>query len=87
MLEDNSISYPLLSFLDTYYGYNQIPMYEPDRIKTTFMTEKANYHYNFMPFGLNNVGTTYQRMMNKIFQEEIGKILKVCMDDMIMKFI
>lgn len=47
-------------------------MFGPDRINTTFMTEHANYQYNVMPFRLKNVGAIYQRIMNKIFQEEIG---------------
>lgn len=61
-------------------------MFGPDRVKKTFMTELANYQYNFMPFELKNDGTTYQRMMNNIFQEEIRKTPKVYMDDMIVIF-
>lgn len=38
--------------MDEYFGYNQIPMYEPGREKVSFMTEKDNYQYNIMPFGL-----------------------------------
>lgn len=29
--------------MDGKYDYNHIPIYEPDRVKTTFMTEQANY--------------------------------------------
>src|SRR3954465_9347462 len=50
-----------------------------DKQCTTFMTESGNYYYNVMPFGLKNVGATYQRMMNKVFQAE------VYMEDMIVK--
>lgn len=39
-----------------------------------------------MSFGLNNYGETYQRIMNKIFEEEICKILEIYLDDMIVKF-
>jgi hypothetical protein len=84
-LVDDSAGYKLLSFLDAYSGYNQIPMSVKDRDKTAFMTEGANYRYNVMPFGLKNAGATYQRMMNKVFKEEIGKMLEVYMDDMIVK--
>lgn len=49
------------------------------------MTEHANYLYNIMPFGLKNAGDTYQRMMIKIFQEEIWETLEVFVDDMIVK--
>lgn len=66
-LVDKSSKYKLLSFMDTYFGYNQIPMSSPDRMRMTFMTEKTNYQYNVLPFGLNNEGTTYQRMINKVF--------------------
>lgn len=41
-LVDNSVMYQLLSFMDAYYGYNQIHMSRIDRIKTTFMNELAN---------------------------------------------
>lgn len=69
----NSFIYKLLSFIDVYSNYNQIPMFEADRDKTPFVTDRANYQYNVMPFGHNNVVATYQNMMNKIFKEEIGK--------------
>lgn len=69
--------------MDSYMGYNQIPMYKPNREKTAFMTEQANYQYNMMPFSLKNVGETNQRMMNKVFKEEIGETLEVYMDNMI----
>lgn len=59
--------------MNMYSNYNQIPMYELDRRKTTFMIEQMNYKYNMMPFGLKNVGATYIRTMNKVFKEEIGK--------------
>ncbi|GAU47137.1 hypothetical protein TSUD_379150, partial [Trifolium subterraneum] len=84
-LVDNSSGFKLLSFLDAYSGYNQIPMAVADRTKTAFMTESGNYYYNLMPFGLKNVGATYQRMMNKVFRGEIGDMLEVYMDDMIVK--
>ncbi|CAJ2653881.1 unnamed protein product [Trifolium pratense] len=84
-LVDNSSGFKLLSFMDAYSGYNQIPMAVADREKTAFMTESGNYYYNVMPFGLKNAGATYQRMMNKVFQGQIGDMLEVYMDDMIVK--
>ena len=38
-----------------------------------------------MPFGLKNVGTTYQRLMNKIFAQQIGRNVQVYVDDMLVK--
>ena len=38
-----------------------------------------------MPFGLKNVGTTYQRLMNKMFAQQIGKNVQVYIDDMLVK--
>ncbi|GAU16452.1 hypothetical protein TSUD_118010 [Trifolium subterraneum] len=84
-LVDNSSGFKLLSFMDAYSGYNQIKMAEIDKKKTAFMTETGNYYYNVMPFGLKNAGATYQRMMNKVFDNEIGDMLEVYMDDMIVK--
>jgi len=85
-LVDNSSSYKLLSFMDAYSSYNQIPMAEEDKQKTAFMTESRNYYFNVMPFGLRNTGATYQRMMNKVYDKKLlGDILEVYMDDMIVK--
>ena len=49
------------------------------------MTDKANYCYNVMPFGLKNAGATYQRMMNLVFEDQIGRNIEVYIDDMIVK--
>ena len=38
-----------------------------------------------MPFGLKNVGATYQRLVNMMFKEQIGKIMEVYVDDMLVK--
>ena len=38
-----------------------------------------------MPFGLKNVGATYQRLVNKMFNKQIGRNMEVYMDDMLVK--
>ena len=38
-----------------------------------------------MPFGLKNVGATYQRLMNKMFAHQLGRNVQVYVDDMLVK--
>ena len=38
-----------------------------------------------MPFGLKNAGSTYQRMMTRIFEPQLGKIIEVYIDDIVVK--
>ena len=57
----------VLSFLDAYLGYNQIPIAPSNMIKTAFITEDANYLHKVIPFGLKNASVTYQRLMDKVF--------------------
>ena len=45
----------------------------------------GNYHYKVMPFGLKNVGSTYQRMMTRMFEPQLGKNIKVYIDDIVVK--
>ena len=38
-----------------------------------------------MPFGLKNAGATHQRLVNKMFSEQIGRNMEVYVDDMLVK--
>ena len=71
--------------MDVYLGYNQIPMHVPDQEHTFFITDRGLYCYKIMPFGLKNVGATYQRLVNMMFKEQIGKTIEVYVDDMLVK--
>ena len=43
------------------------------------------YCYKVTPFSLMNVGATYQRLVNMMFRDQIGKIMEVYVDDMLVK--
>jgi hypothetical protein len=64
---DSTAGCELLSFIDAYSGFHQIPLYQPDQIKSSFITSYRAYCYCAMPFGLRNAGATYQRCMQKMF--------------------
>ena len=53
--------------------------------KTTFITPHGQYCYKVMPFGLKNVGATYQRLVSKMFRPLLGKTIEVYIDDMLVK--
>ena len=53
--------------MDALLGYSQIKMVEADQEKTSFITNQGLFYYKVMSFGLKNAGTTYQRLMNKMF--------------------
>ena len=84
-LVDATVGHPRMSFLDAFQGYHQIPLALDDQEKTTFVTPVGNYHYKVMPFGLKNAGSTYQRMMTKMFKSQLGKNVEVYIDDMVVR--
>ncbi|XP_071924818.1 uncharacterized protein [Coffea arabica] len=84
-LVDSTVGFDVLCFLDAFKGYHQIEMAEEDRNKTSFIAEEGTYCYRTMPFGLKNAGATYQRLVNKLFQNQIGRSMEVYVDDMIVK--
>jgi hypothetical protein len=43
------------------------------------------YCYVTMPFGLRNAGATYQRCMNHVFGEHIGRTVEAYVDDIVAK--
>ena len=72
-LVNATVGHPWMSFLNAFQGYHQIPLAIDDQEKTVFVTHVGNYHYKVMPFGLKNAGSTYQRMMTKMFEPQLGK--------------
>ena len=56
-----------------------------DQEKASFVTPIGNYHYKVMPFGLKNARSTYQRMMTKMFEAQMGKNIVVYIDDIVVK--
>ena len=56
-----------------------------DQEKTSFVTMQGTYCYQVMPFGLKNEGATYQRLVNWMFQKQIGTTMEVYIDDMLIK--
>ena len=49
------------------------------------MTPTRNYHYKVMPFGLKKAGSTYQRMMTRMFELQLGKNIEIYVDDIVVK--
>ena len=75
----------MLSFMDEFLGYNKILLSEEDQDKTSFTTPWGTYYYVVMPFGLKNVGATYQHTMMAIFHDMIHINMKVFVDDILVK--
>ncbi|GJU46471.1 reverse transcriptase domain-containing protein [Tanacetum coccineum] len=77
--------YPFKCFLDAYKGYHQIQMAELDEEKMAFHTPHGVYCYTKMPFGLKNAGATYQRLVDKAFEKQVGRNLEVYVDNLVIK--
>nr|GFC14301.1 reverse transcriptase domain-containing protein [Tanacetum cinerariifolium] len=77
--------YPFKCFLDAYKGYHQIQLAELDEDKTAFHTGQGVYCYTKMPFGFKNAGATYQRLVDKAFDNQIGQNIEVYVDDLVIK--
>ena len=84
-LVDSTVGHRLLSFMVAFSKYNQIRMDETYQEKTSFVTNQGLFCYKVMPFGLKNVGATYQRLVNHMFHPQIRRNVKVYVDDMLVK--
>ncbi|XP_075483547.1 uncharacterized protein LOC142523698 [Primulina tabacum] len=69
-LVDSTSGFELLSFMDAYQGYHQIPLAKNDQDKASFITSG---------------GATYQRLMNKVFEKQLGRNVEVYVDDILGK--
>jgi hypothetical protein len=60
-------------------------MKESDQLATSFITPFGMYCYVAMPFGLRNAGATYQRCMQHVFGDHIGRTVEAYVDDVVVK--
>ena len=84
-LVDATADHPRMSFLDAFQGYHQIALATDEQEKMAFLTPVGNYHYKVMPFSLKKAGSTYQRMMTRMFESQLGKSIEAYIDDMVVK--
>ncbi|XP_059650407.1 uncharacterized protein LOC132296208 [Cornus florida] len=86
-LIDSAAKHEILSFMDGHSGYNQIYLAEEDVHKTAFRCPGSigTFDWIVMPFGLKNAGATYQRAMNSIFHDMIGRFMEIYIDDVVVK--
>jgi hypothetical protein len=77
----------IMCFMDGNAGYNQIFMALEDIQKTAFKVPGVMglFEYVVMTFGLKNVGATYQRAMNYIYHDLVGKFMEIYTDNVVVK--
>ncbi|KAL2237449.1 UNVERIFIED_CONTAM: Retrovirus-related Pol polyprotein from transposon, partial [Sesamum indicum] len=85
LLVDSTAGCALFSMMDACQGYHQIFMELEDSGKTAFVTEKGVYCYKVIPFDLKNAGATFNRLVNKMFKDQIGSTMEVYVDAMLVK--
>ena len=85
LIVDATAGHELLNFMDAFSSYNQICMDPSNQEKTPFVTGQGTYCYRVMPFELKNARATYQRLVNKMFQKQIGTSMEVYIDNMLIK--
>ncbi|KAH9263052.1 transposon Tf2-3 polyprotein [Batrachochytrium salamandrivorans] len=73
----------IFTTLDLRGAYNLLCIKEGDESKTSFITKYGQFEFLVMPFGLANAPAQFQRMMNSLFRDVIGKHVLVYLDDIV----
>ncbi|GAA0162691.1 hypothetical protein LIER_39459 [Lithospermum erythrorhizon] len=85
LMIDATMGHEALTFMDGSSRSNKIRMAPEDEELTVFRTTKGVYCYKVMPFGLKNAGATYQRAMQKVFDDMVHKNIECYVDDLVVK--
>lgn len=85
LLVDATTYQRLLGFLDVNFTYNEILIHNYEE-KTAFYIGESIYFYHVMPFGLKNVGVTYQSLINKLFSTQFGRMIEAYVDNTIVEY-
>nr|GEY44596.1 putative reverse transcriptase domain-containing protein [Tanacetum cinerariifolium] len=80
VMVESLLGFRLKCFLDAYKGYHWIQMAETDEDRTTFFAGERVFCYQKMCFGLKNAAATYQRLLDKVFHDQIERNLMAYVD-------
>jgi hypothetical protein len=78
---DGCVESEIFSLMDGFSGYNQINIVPEDQHKTAFICPWGTFAYRKLPFGLKNVGATFQHAMSYAFHD-IKNIIQPYLDDL-----
>ncbi|XP_075507599.1 uncharacterized protein LOC142544436 [Primulina tabacum] len=84
-LVDSTAGHQYMCMLDAYQRYHQIPLAVEDQDKMSFIISEGTFCYVVMPFEFKNAGATYQRLMDRVFYEQVGRNVEVYVDDIMVK--
>ena len=84
---DASAKHGMLSFLDEFSGYHQIPMYPPDAEKTSFINPPPPRPFLLQrnPIQVKECQGHLLETVTKMFRPLLGKTMEVYIDDMLVK--
>ena len=71
------------SKIDLRSGYHQMKIHPGDIRKTAFVTRYGQYEFTILSFGLTNAPAYFMNMMNKVFMEELDKLVIVFIDNIL----
>ncbi|KAJ8887236.1 hypothetical protein PR048_013451 [Dryococelus australis] len=75
------VSYKICSRIDLCSAYYQVPFREEDKLYTVFETSGQLYQFTCVPVGIQNGVPSFQRVMQKIEEDEDLKGVEVYLDD------
>jgi hypothetical protein len=78
---DAVAKHAMYTFLDGHSWYYQIQIALGDCYKTAFVTEWGAFVWHVMPFGVKNGPSTYQRVVDWVFKDYLGKFMKLVLED------